>query len=151
MNTKRNKLSAFFVFLCVFLLLNGCATLGPIYTRVDTIPGGKAIVYIYRPPSFMGGGVAYDVKVGDTVITTLQSGGYYPYLAEPGEKEFWAKTESRSAVTLDIKPGQIYYLKGTVGIGFFVGRPHLIVVASDIGEKESAECKLIPDVDKAKK
>ena len=124
---------------------SGCATLGPVYTKVDKVPEDTGLVYIYRPSSFIGGGVAYDVKVGETVVTTLHSGGYYPYFSKPGEVEFWAKTESRSAVTVDVKTGKVYYLKGTVGVGFFVGRPHLMVVPEDVGEKEISECKLIPE------
>ena len=48
------------------------------------------------------------------------------------------------SVTLDVKAGQTYYIKGEVGVGFLVGRPHLMVVAPDIAEKEIADCKLIP-------
>jgi hypothetical protein len=92
----------------------------------------------------MGGGVSYDVKTGDTVITTLYNGGYYPYFSAPGEKEFWAQTESKSSVTLDVKTAQTYYIKGEVGVGFLVGRPHLMVVAPEIAETEIADCKLIP-------
>jgi len=124
---------------------SGCATLGPVYTKVDKVPEDRGLVYIYRPSGIMGSGVAYNVKVGDNVVTTLHSGGYFPYYSKPGEVEFWAKTESRSAVTIDVKPGQVYYLKGTLGVGFFVGRPHLLVVSADVGEKEIAECKLIPE------
>jgi hypothetical protein len=51
--------------------------------------------------------------------------------------------ESRSSVTLDVKTGQTYYIKGEVGVGFFVGRPHLMVVSPEITEKEIADCKLI--------
>lgn len=124
---------------------SGCATLGPVYTKVDKVPQDRGLVYIYRPSSIMGSGVAYDVKVGDNVVTTLHSGGYFPYFSTPGEVEFWAKTESRSAVTIDVKSGQVYYIKGSLGVGFFVGRPHLMVVPADVGEKEIAECKLIPE------
>jgi hypothetical protein len=28
-------------------------------------------------------------------------------------------------------------------VGFFMGRPHLMVVTPEVGEKEIAECKLI--------
>lgn len=133
-----------FILISSFLLITGCASLGPVYSKVDKIPDNTGVVYLYRPPSFIGSGVSYDVKIGDTVITTLYNGGYYPYYSQPGEKEFWAKTESRSSVTLDVRPGETYYLKGTVGVGFFVGRPHLMIVAPEIAEKEIAECKLIP-------
>ncbi|MBI5577083.1 MAG: hypothetical protein HY896_12065 [Deltaproteobacteria bacterium] len=102
-------------------------------------------MYFYRPSGFVGGAVAYDIKTADNnVITTLHSGGYFPYYSNTGENEFWARTESRSSVTLDVKPGGVYFVKGTVGVGFFVGRPHLIVVPNEIAEKEIVECKLIP-------
>ncbi len=129
---------------CVFLIV-GCATLGPIYQKTDKIQEGMGLVYIYRPSGFTGGGVSYNVKVGDTVITTLYNGGYYPYFAKPGELELWAKTEAKSAVTLDVRAGRTYYVKGTVGVGFLVGRPHLMVVPESVGETEIAGCKLIPD------
>ena len=143
----RNKVSfmSIIILLGVALLLSSCASLGPTYQKTDKIPEGTGLVYLYRPSSFIGGGVSYDIKVGETVITTLYNGGYYPYFAKPGEVELWAKTESKSSVTLDVKAGQIYYLKGTVGVGFFVGRPHLMVVSTDVGESEIAECKLIPE------
>jgi hypothetical protein len=127
------------------LLVGGCASLGPAYQKVGTVPDGKGVVYVYRPSSIIGGAVAYDVKVGETVVTTLHNGGYYPYVATPGEVEFWAKTESRSAVTLDVKAGEAYYIKGTVGVGFLMGRPHLMVVPATTAEPEIADCKLIPD------
>lgn len=131
--------------LLVILLLQGCASLGPAYTKVEQIPENKGLIYIYRPSSIVGGGISPDVKVGGTVIATLYNGGYYPYFANPGEVELWAKTESKSAVTLDVKPGETYYVKGTIGVGFFVGRPHLIVVSPEEGAKEIAACKLIPE------
>ncbi len=127
------------------LFVGGCATLGPVYQKVEKIPDNMGLVYIYRPSSFIGGGVSYDVKVGERVITTLYNGGYYPYFAKPGELELWARTEAKSSVTLDVKPGETYYVKGTVGVGFLVGRPHLIVVQASVGEKEITECKLIPE------
>jgi len=133
-----------YLLLLSLLLVTGCASLGPVYSKVDKIPDNAGLVYLYRPSSFIGGGVAFDIKTGETVIATLHNGGYYPYYSPPGEIEFWAKTESRSSVTLDVKTGQTYYIKGEIGVGFIVGRPHLMVVAAEIAEKEIAECKLIP-------
>jgi hypothetical protein len=37
------------------------------------------------------------------------------------------------------------YVKGTVGVGFFVGRPNLSVVDPAVALTEIKECKLIPD------
>ncbi len=139
------KLLSITVLMVGVLLLYSCASLGPAFQKVDKVPDNIGLVYIYRPSSIVGSAISPDIKVGETVITTLYNGGYYSYFAKPGEVEFWAKTESTSSVTLDIKAGQTYYIKGTVGIGFFVGRPHLMVVTPDVGEKEIAACKLIPE------
>jgi len=125
------------------LVVGGCASVEPAYQKVDNIPDNVGLVYIYRPNSDTGGDISYDIKVGDTTITTLYAGGYYPYFCRPAKVEFWAKTESKSAVTLDIKAGQTYYIKGAVGIGSFAGQPYLAVVAPELAEKEIVECKLI--------
>ena len=134
-----------YFFLLPLLLITGCASLGPVYSKADKIPDNSGLVYFYRPSSFYGFAASYDIKNDDTVITTLYNGGYYPYFSTPGEKEFWAKTESKSSITLDVKIGQTYYVKGEVGVGFLVGRPHLMVVTPEIAEKEIVDCKLIPD------
>jgi hypothetical protein len=140
------KIALFAVLLVGILFLHSCApTLGPVYQKMDTIPENQGLVVIYRPGGFVGAAVSYDIRVGETPIFTLYNGGYYPYFSKPGEVEFWAKTESRSAVTLDIKAGQTYYIRGTVGIGFLIGRPHLMVVPEDVAEKEISKCKLCPE------
>jgi hypothetical protein len=124
-----------------FLSLLGCAT-GPAFTKIEKIPEDTGLVYIYRPGSAFGAAVSYDVKANGNPITHLTPGGYYAYLAKPGEIEFSAKTESTSSLTLDVKAGQTYYIKGTVGVGIIVGRPRLALVTAEIGEKEIVKCKL---------
>ena len=61
------------------------------------------------------------IKNAERVV--LDCRGYFPYYADPGELEFWAKTESTSSVTVDVKAGDTAYVRGSVGVGFFVGRP----------------------------
>lgn len=148
---KTTRISIAIMLLAV-LFTAGCApALGPAFQRIDKVSEGMGLIYIYREKEFVGSGVSYDVKVGETVITTLYNGGYYPYVVKPGEVELWARTESKTAVTVDVKAGEVYFVKGEVGIGFFVGRPHLRVVPREKGEKEIAECKLIPEPPKEEK
>src|SRR5438094_733695 len=118
--------------------------------------------------------LSYDVKANDKVVTTLRSGGYSPYVVRPGLLELWARTASRqssyrhttppperanpdllrlkaiddaakSAVTLDVKAGQVYYVKGEAGVRYFVGRPRLQVVSPEQGAGEIRQCTLIRD------
>ncbi|OLC39396.1 MAG: hypothetical protein AUH81_01580 [Candidatus Rokubacteria bacterium 13_1_40CM_4_69_5] len=72
--------------------------------------------------------------------TAAQGTGYYPYITDPGEVELWAKTEAKASVTLDVKPGGVYFVKAGLAVGFFVGRPRLQVVPREEGELEIAEC-----------
>jgi hypothetical protein len=101
-------------------------------------------VYVYRDAGFVGGGVSYMVRANGVEVSTLPAGGYFVYHAPPGEIEFSAKTEAKTSVTIDAEAGRTYYIKGTVGVGVFVGHPHLVVVPNDVGEKEIAACKLVP-------
>lgn len=148
---KRFVLSGMFPALVtvLLLLLSGCSATGPVYEKIDTVPEGKALVYIYRPGKFMGGGVVFDVHAGsledDTEIVELKSGGYFPYFAPPGELQLWARTESTTSLTLDLQPGDRRYVRGTVGVGFLLGRPHLTEVDEQTGAEEIRECKLLPE------
>lgn len=122
--------------------LTACAG-GAAFKRVEEVPADKALVYIYRPSSMFGMAIHYNVRVNDKVVTDLRNGGYFPYIGSPGELVFSAKTEASSSVTLDAKAGQTYYVKGTVGLGAFAGRPHLTLVPLAEGAEEIKDCKLL--------
>ena len=128
----------------VSLLSAGCATLGSTYTPDNSAPKDKATVYVYRPSGFAGAAISYTVAANGVDVSSLPSGGYFVYYAKPGENEFSAKTEASTSVTVDAKAGQTYYVKGTVGMGVFVGHPHLLQVTSDVGSQEIVKCKLVP-------
>lgn len=146
---KARKTSWLFAVAAVLGLgvMSGCATSGPAFQKVENIPADKGLVYIYRSSSFKGAAVSYDVHVknkgNDKVVTNLKNGGYFPYFADAGENEVWAKTEAKSSVTLDVKPGQTYYVKGGIRMGFAIGRPELTMQPADVGAAEILECKLL--------
>jgi len=127
----------------LLLLLAGCAPRGPVFRPVTQLPQDKALVYIYRVSAFFGGGVTYTVRAGDEEIVDLATGGYYPYLAEPGEREFWARTEAKASTTEQLRAGETYYLRGGIGLGFFIGHPKLAFVSRVEGEREIGSCRLI--------
>lgn len=126
------------------LLSAGCATLGSTYTPVSNAPKDKATVYVYRPSAFSGSAISYTVSANGVELSSLPSGGYFVYYAKPGETEFSAKTEAKTSVTIDAKQGETYYVKGSLGMGVFVGHPHLVQVPNDTASQEIAKCKLVP-------
>ena len=131
------------VALTLALLAAGCSASGAAFTRVSPIPEGKGVVYIYRQPSFVGGGVYGTVKANDVPVTQIKNGGYYPYVANPGPVQFSVTTEATNTADVTVKSGEETYLKTTVGMGFFIGHLKLTEVSSQIGEEEIRECKLL--------
>jgi Protein of unknown function (DUF2846) len=127
----------------VSILLGGCATLGPKFTPDTAAQPDRGTVYVYRTGS-MGAAVHPQVTANGVPLAQLPPQGYFVYHAAPGELELAQKTEATTSVTLDVKAGETYYVKGSIGIGFFVGHPHLVIVSNDVGAKEIVECKLIP-------
>ncbi|MCW8821499.1 MAG: DUF2846 domain-containing protein [Sulfurovum sp.] len=123
------------------ILLSGCSAKGPQFSEMQKVEKDKSLIYIYRPSSFVGGGVSYDVHAKksdgtDEIIGNLKNGGYLQYKTKPTEIEFWAKTESTSSVTLDVQANTMYCIKGEVGIGIIVGRPHLSIVDNALCTQE---------------
>jgi Protein of unknown function (DUF2846) len=133
-----------FPLLILSLAVSGCATLGSAYTPEPAAQTDKATVYVYRSPGFVGGALSPTINANGVPLQDLPAGGYFVYHAAPGELEFSAKTEARTSVTVDAKAGQVYYVKGSIGVGVLVGHPHLVLVANDVGEREIAACKLAP-------
>lgn len=121
------------------LIFTGCGAKGKQFSGFQVPEEGKGMVYIYRPSSFVGGGVYYDIKNqnnNDEVIGTLRNGGYIAKQMTPGEKTLWAKTESTAQVVVNVKENDFVCVKGGVGIGFLVGRPQLNNVDKSICEVE---------------
>jgi hypothetical protein len=125
----------------VTLVLGGCAKGAP-FQALPALPQDKAVIYIYRP-SLFGFAKDYDVKRGDAVVVTMKSHGYYPYVTDPGTVELSATTETTDSVTVDAKPGRVYYVKTGMTVGFWVDRPRLSVVSRDEAEPELVHCKLL--------
>ena len=124
----------------------GCAASGAPFQDAKA-PDGMALVYIYRPNEFRGGGVRYHVATKQGPIVWLVGGGYYPYFAAPGETEFWAETVEQASVTEQLVAGKTYYLKGTVEEALPFGRPELVFEAAETARPEVEQCVLLPRAD----
>ena len=118
----------------------GCAASGPAFQKV-TAPTGKSVIYAYRSSSIMGAAIQPAVHCGsDSAV--LSRGGYHPFVVDPGAVTCSASTESTAEVNVDAKPGEENYVRESIGVGFFVGRPHLKVMDKQTGEQEASDCKL---------
>lgn len=71
------------------LLLAGCATpQGPqFHQSADASavpPRGQALVFLVRPPRFVGGANSWIVKQNGQNLVTVSNGGYYLFTSAPG-------------------------------------------------------------------
>lgn len=118
----------------------GCAASGPAFQKI-AVPDGKSVIYAYRPNSLFGGGIRPAVHCGDS-SSVLSRGGYHPFIMTPGTVRCSASTESTSEVNVDAKPGDASYVREQIGMGFFIGRPHLQVMDRQTGEQEASDCRM---------
>ena len=120
----------------LMLGLSGCTGNGPQFTAPQKAGNGKGMLYVYRPSSFIGGGVHYDVKVDNRVIGSMDNGEYMLRALSPGKKVVSAKTEATATLPVTIRKGKMTCVKAGVGIGFFIGRPTLKLVDNTTCLKE---------------
>jgi hypothetical protein len=98
------------------------------------------VIYVYRPKSFIGGGVQPKVSCGQESVS-LAPGGYHPYVVDPGTVTCRASTESTAEVDVKSVAGEPSYVKEEIGAGVLVGHPHLYLVDTNSGETEAGKCK----------
>lgn len=124
-------------------IFTGCIATGPAFQRVNPIPSGKGVVYVYRSP---GGGAPLiygTVTANNTPIMKIRDGGYFPYIADPGTVHFEVSTEATSEADVTVEAGMEKYLKITIGHDFLVGRLNFTEVSPEIGSTEVKVCKLL--------
>lgn len=127
------------------MLLVSCSSTGAAF-KPAPIPAGKGVVYVYRQPKMMGSGVFGTVKANGTPITKIKNGGYYPYIASPGNNHFTVTTETTNKADVAVEKGSEKYLKTTIGMGLFVGHLKFTEVSPQIGRSEISECKLLEPI-----
>ena len=92
-----------------------------------------ATLYVYRPGAY-GFLVGYNLHLDDRVLCRVKSNFKEEIkVYETGPHTLWAKTEAKSEVQVDLKPGKKYYVRCELGYGFFVGHPKISIVGEEEG------------------
>ena len=102
-----------------------------------------ALLHIYR---YKGTGalVSYNLKLGDSTICRVKNNYKNTIkITKEGLNTIWAKTESKEELPIDVEFGKHYFLRCSVKVGAFVGRPDMEFVDYKTGmsEFESFEAK----------
>jgi hypothetical protein len=125
---------------CVILLLSSIA--------VPAIGQDKAVVYVWKTWHVNTlRRITFDVYLDAKPIAKLDRNRYFVALVTPGRHVFSTKTLSASAVELDLKAGNSYYLRMDTTNGLTVGHPVLSHVSEEEGQTAIKQAQPIDPTD----
>ncbi len=99
-----------------------------IATKSGTIgaaEAGKGQVVFYRPGSIAGMALGCTIREDGAEQARLGSGKYYALSVAPGKHVYTTQSEAKDVLTLDVEPGETYFVKCKIGAGIMAGRPNL--------------------------
>ena len=68
----------------------------------------------------------YRVRENGVEINKMSNGAYFIADVEPGTHTFTAESEIVNKLTLEIDPGETYFVKGEFSMGLVINHPNLI-------------------------
>ena len=107
-------------------------------------PDDKGTVFLYRTGRAVGAAGQLSVRVNSTAAGGTGPGTFFRWDFKPGTYTFLSSTgESSAVVELDVKAGQVYYLRQDARMGVSGGRVTIKEVDSQQGQNEVNKCKLL--------
>ncbi|WP_189456369.1 DUF2846 domain-containing protein [Cognatilysobacter bugurensis] len=92
---------------------------------ISAAPADKGQIVFFRESKMMGAAIGFKVREGETELGKLRNGKYFVVAVEPGTHEYAVQGETKDLLTMEIEPGETYYVKGSLGMGLVAGRPNL--------------------------
>ncbi|MFY7909337.1 MAG: hypothetical protein ACOVO2_07285 [Emticicia sp.] len=91
----------------------------------------KSKVVFFRTFNFFGGAIGFNVFSDTTKVMRFKPQTFKIVDVEPKPIRLWAETEVKRHVDIDFKSNHIYFVRGKVGMGLFVGRPQFETLTVD--------------------
>jgi pyruvate/2-oxoglutarate dehydrogenase complex dihydrolipoamide acyltransferase (E2) component len=82
-------------------------------------------IIFFRPKKFIGAAMGFIVREGDKELGKLRNGKYFTIHAAAGKHDYVVHSEAKDVLTLEVDPGETYYVQGTLTVGILAGRPNL--------------------------
>jgi hypothetical protein len=87
--------------------------------------GGTGTVVFFRAKKFAGAAVGFKVRENDVELGRLRNGTYFTIHPTAGRHEYVVHAAAEDRLTLEIDPGETYYVQANVTVGALTGRPNL--------------------------
>jgi hypothetical protein len=89
-------------------------------------PGtGVGTVIFFREKKMMGAAIRFKVRENGVQLCKLGSGTFCKLEVPAGTHQYDVHTEAKDQLSLDVKPGETYYVVSTISMGAFAGHPKL--------------------------
>jgi hypothetical protein len=109
-----------------------------------TAPADKGTVYLYRTGRAVGAAGQLTVKVNGLDAGGTGPGTFFKWDLKPGVYTFTSSTaESSATEQVNVKAGEVYYIRQDARMGVSSGRVTMKKVGDDKGKKEVEGCKLL--------
>lgn len=114
----------------------------PVAIDSTLINADFALLHIYRY-GFYGALISYNLHLDDSAICRVTNNFKKTIkIRKEGMHTLWAKTESKEELPINIQLGNSYFIRCSVGMGAFVGRPILELVDNQTGRHEFKAIKI---------
>ena len=121
------------VMLLLAVVLAGCAASGPKYSEIkNSIPAlqpEQGRIFFYRSSS-VGFAVQPNILLNGAVVGEMVPQGFFYVDRAPGTYLATARTEAEASVEIPLAANETKYVRGSISLGIFVGRPNLNLVDS---------------------
>jgi hypothetical protein len=104
------------------------------------VAASTGTVVFFREKKFAGAAVSYKVRENGIELCKLKSGTFCSVEAPSGKHEYVVHSEAKDVLTLEVEPGETYYVVGGISVGFLAGHPNLS--PSDKGAFDGMKAKL---------
>ncbi len=148
MNTKHASWTA--ALLTLVLIGTGCASTSKAPetksngAKTFVAPDDRGSVYLYRTGRAVGAAGQLMVTVNSRDAGGTGPGTFFKWDLKPGTYSFASSTgESSAVVQLEVKAGQLYFIRQDARMGIESGRVTMKEVDSDKGKNEVSSCKLL--------
>ena len=101
-----------------------------------------AIVYIYRPKSWIGRGLEPSVFIDGTELARMDNARYFALRMKPG-KHIVHMTDDKKGYAIDMGPGQTYFFRIGLEAGTWKGQGKILLDEAERGIKEVKKVKFI--------
>jgi len=119
---------------------------GPVLAGATVIPpppAGQGQVIFFRKKSLMATGQWFHVREGAKTIGKLSNGVYFVQITTPGTHTYSAtfEPELKDKLTIEVDPGETYFVQGTTTVGVVVGAADLSPSNRAVFQKASKHLK----------